>query len=196
MSNAELYIVMGCFMVILIGTIGYFAQHDMRVRGDAERIIKEAGTKAGASLRTENVTYRKPRRVGFLFFVLFLVLFLASIYDINFNLDSLNRYGHPITLFGAIIGILISMVPLVIAVNQWLYSVSISDDGIVISAFRTRRVLFEEIREIRIGAVKAASFCQILLKTGKHLTVGSELGGFLDFVKRMSEKVSKSKDSP
>lgn len=170
--------------------MAYFTQHDMRVRGNAEKLIKESDAKAGAALLTENVTFRKPRRIGFLFLLLFLIILFSAFYNIYFNLGSMNKYGRSFTSFSAFIEILVSLVPLVIAVRQWMYKVIISDKGLVISAFKTKSMLFDEISEIKIGAFKASSFCLIRLKTGKQLSVGSDLKEFLGFVKLLSARLN------
>jgi hypothetical protein len=141
-----------------------------------------------------NVIFRKTRVSGFLFFLFFLLILSAAIYGLKFDLGSLNRAGKPFTAVSAYIEMLISAVPLAIAVRQWIYKVSVSDRGLAISAFTTRTVVFDDISDVKIATHKGSSFCQIRLRTGENdLTVDSNLKGFLDFVKLLSEKVSNSK---
>jgi hypothetical protein len=194
MSNAGLIFVLACFMATLIGSVAYFAQRDMRVRRNAEKLIEDAGHNADDSTLDGDVIFRKTRVSGFLFFLFFLLILSAAIYGLKFDLGSLNRAGKPFTALSAYIEILFSAVPLAIAVRQWIYKVSVSDRGLAISAFTTRTVMFEDISEVKIETFKGSSFCQIRLRTGENdLTVDANLKGFLDFVKLLSEKVSNSK---
>jgi hypothetical protein len=195
MSNAAPLIVLACIMAALFGSMMYVAQRDKGVRRDAAKLIADAGqsTIARSALNGE-VVFRKPRLFGFLFFLLFLLILCAALDGLRFNLGSLNSAGRPFTGFSAGIGILISLVPLAMAVRQWRYTVRVSDNELAISTFTTRTVPLQDISEVTIGAFKASSFCQIRLNTGEEdLTVGSDLRGFLDFVKLLSENVNKSK---
>jgi hypothetical protein len=75
-------------------------------------------------------------------------------------------------------------VPLALAVWRWKYTVRVTDNELAISSLTTRSVPLHDISEVAIGAFKASSFCKIRLNTGEEdLTVGSDLKGFLDFVK-------------
>jgi len=196
MSNAARLIVFACIMVAIIGSMMYLAQRDRRVRRDAEKLIADAGHSAFGSSRGEDVVFRKSRLFGFLLFLLFLLILSAALYGLRFELGSLNKAGRPFTGFSAGIEILISLVPLALAVWQWRYAVRVSDKELVISSFTTRTVRLQDISEVTMGAYKSSSsFCVIRLNTGQgDLTVGSELKGFLDFVKLLSAKVGKSKD--
>jgi hypothetical protein len=102
--------------------------------------------------------------------------------------------GRPFTGLAAGIEILISLVPLAMAVWQWKYSLRLSDKELTISTFTTRTVPLQDISEVTIGAYKSSPYCQIRLSTGEaDLAVGSELKGFLDFVKLLSENVNKAR---
>jgi hypothetical protein len=194
MSNAALYFVLACFMATLIGSMMYVAHRDRGVRRDAAKLIADAGHSATGSALNKEFVFRKPRLFGFLFFLLFLLILGAALYGLRFNLGSLNRAGRPFTEFSAGIEILISLVPLAIAVRQWKYTVCVSDKELAIATFTTRTVRLQDISAVTIGEFKASSFCQIRLNTGEEdLTVGSELKDFLDFVRLLSANVNKSK---
>jgi hypothetical protein len=194
MSNAELYFVLVCFMAALIGGVTYFSQREMRVHRDAEQFIQDGGHTAGDSLLNREVIFRKSWLSGFIFFLFFLLILSAGIYGLKFDLGSLNKAGKPFTAVSAYIEMLMSAVPLMTAVRQWIYKVCVSDRRLAISAFTTRTVTWEDISEVKIESLKGSSFCQIRLHTGENdLTVDSNLKGFLDFVKLLSKKVSESK---
>jgi hypothetical protein len=181
-------------MAALIGSIMYVAQRDREVRGDAEQILAEAGRRTTQSAFGEEVIFRKPRSFGFLLITLFLLFLGAALYGLWFNLGSMNRAGRPFTGFSAGIGFLLSLVPLVMALWQWKYRVRVSDKEIAISSFTTRTVQLQDISEVTIGAFRSSSYCKIRLNSGEgDLVVGSELKGFLDFVKLLSENVNKLK---
>lgn len=194
MSHAAPLIVLACIMAIVIGSMMYVAQRDRGVRRDAEKLIAGAEHSATGPARSGEHVFRKSKRLGFLFFLLFLLILCAAIYGLRFNLGSLNRAGRPFTGFSAGIEILISLVPLALAVWQWTYTVRVTDNELAISSLTTRSVPLQDISEVAIGAFKASSFCKIRLNTGEEdLTVGSDLKGFLDFVKLLSENVNKLK---
>ena len=194
MSNAAPLIVIVCIMAAIIGSMMYVAQRDRGVRRDAEKLIADAGHSATGPAGSGEHVFRKSRLLGFLFFLLFLLILSAALYGLWFNLGSLNKAGRPFTGFSAGIEVLISLVPLALAVWQWRYAVRVSDKDLAISSFTTRTVRLQDISEVTIGAYKSSSFCVIRLNTGEgDLTVGSELKGFLDFVKLLSENVNKSK---
>jgi hypothetical protein len=194
MSNAATLIILACIMAALIGSIMYVAQRDRGVRTDAEKLIAEAGHGATRSAPNGDVVFRKPRLFGYLFFLLFLLILCAALYGLWFNLGSLNSAGLPFTGVSAGIVILISLIPLAMAVRQWRYTVRVSDNELAISTFTTKIVLLRDISEVTIGAYRSSPYCQIRLNTGEvDLAVGSELKGFLDFVKILSEKVNESK---
>lgn len=194
MSIAAGLIVLAFIMAALLGSIMYVARRDSGVRRDAERLIAEAGRAAIRAAPSGEVVFRKPRLFGFVLFVLFLLFLCVALYGLRFNLGSLNGAGRPFTSFSAAVVILISLVPLVMAVRQWRYTVRLSDDELTISAFITRTVPLRDIGEVIIGAFRASSFCQIRLNSGdEDLTVSSDLVGFLDFVRLLSEKANRSK---
>jgi hypothetical protein len=193
MSIVAPLVVLACIMVGLIGSIMYVAERDRDVRGAAEKLIADTAHSEIGPLNRE-VIFRKPRLFGFLLFLLFLLFLCAALYGLWFNMGSLNRAGRPFTGLSAGIEILISLVPLAMAVWQWKYSVRVSGKELTISTFTTRTVPLEDISEVTIDAYKSSSYCQIRLNTGEgDLAVGSELKGFLDFVKLLSENVNKSK---
>lgn len=181
-------------MAALMGSILYVAQRDRSVRKDAEKLIADAGHSAIRTACNAEVVFRKPRLFGFLLFMLFLLFLSAALYGLRFNFGSMKSAGLPFTGFSAGIAILLSLVPLAMAVWQWRYSVRVSDKELAISTFTTRTVEFRDISEVKIGAYRSSPYCQIRLSTGEaDLAVGSELKGFLDFVKLLSEKVNDSK---
>lgn len=194
MSNAAPLIVLAIIMAALIGSVMYVAQRDKGVRRDAAKVIADAGRIGTDSRLSGEVVFRKPRLFGFLFFLLFLLIISAALYGLRFNSGSLNSAGRPFTGLSAGLVILISLIPLAMAIRQWKYTVRVSDRELAISTFATTSVSLQDISEVTIGAFKASSFCKIRLNTGQEdLTIGSDLKGFLDFVKLLSEKVNKSK---
>jgi hypothetical protein len=194
MSNAAPLIVLGFVMAALIGSVMYVARRDRGVSGDAEKLIADAGHRTTRSAPSGEVIFRKPKLFGLLLFILFLLFLCATLYGLRFNLGSMNRAGRPFTGFSAGIGILISLVPLAMAFWQWKYRVRVSDKELAISSFTTRTVQLQDIGEVTIGAYRSSPYCKIRLNTGEgDLAVGSELKGFLDFVKLLSENVNKSK---
>lgn len=191
MSNAAPLIVLAFIMAALLGSIMYVAQRDRNVRRDADKLVADA---LHSSAPSGEVVFRKSRLFGFLLFMLFLLFLGAALYGLRFNLGSLNSADRPFTGFSAGIVILISLIPLAMAVWQWRYTVRVSDDELAISTFTTRTVQLRDISEVTIGAYRSSSYCLIRLSTGEaDFAVGSELKGFLDFVKLLSEKVKKSK---
>jgi hypothetical protein len=194
MANVEVLVLVICIFAALFGGIGYWSQRDRRLRADAEKLIREAGAKAAGSVLTGNVVFRKSRVSGILLALLFLGLLFWAIYGLRFNLGTLNKAGVPLTSFVAWIEILLCTVPLAFAVRQWFYKAVISDEGLSISSFTTRTVRFDEISDLTIAVSRGGSFCAIQLNTGEDdLSVGTDLRGFLDFVRLLSQRLSKAK---
>jgi hypothetical protein len=194
MSNATPLIVLAFIMAALIGGISYVAQRDRAVRGDAEKRIAEAARGAKRSTPNGEVVFRKRRLFGFLLILLFLLFLCIALFGLRFNLGAMNSAGRPFTGLSAGIGVLVSFVPLAMAIWQWKYRVRVSHKELAISTFTTRTVQLRDIGEVTIGAYRSSPYCQIRLNTGEgDLAVGSELKGFLDFVSLLSENVKKSK---
>ncbi len=190
MSNGEMIIVLVIFMATLIGCMMYFGKRDMRVRSDAEKLIHESRNQASNYEVPDETSFKKPQWISLLLFIL--SLFLIAIYEPTINAGTVNKAGKPV-VFGQNIQMLTAMVPLLFAIRQWLYKVTLSDNGLRISSFTSRLVLYEDIDNIEIGAVKASTFCLIRLRGGEALMIGSDLVGFLDFVKLLSNRLNKLK---
>ena len=197
MSNAAPLIVLAAIaiiMAIVIGCMMYVAGRDRNVRGEAEKRIAEAARRATRSASGGEVVFRKPRRSGCLFLVLFLLILGVSLHGLRFADGSVNRAGRPFTTFSARIEILFSLPFLAIAVWQWKYKVRVSDRELSITGFTTRVVRLRDIDEVTIGAYRATPYCQIRVNNGDaDLSVESNLEGFLDFVSLLSENVQRSK---
>lgn len=170
MSNAAPLIVLASIMAALLGSVMYVAQRNRSVRRDAEKLIAGAGHSTTRSATNGEVVFRKPRLFGFLLFMLFLLFLCAALYGLRFEFGSMNSAGLPFTGVSAGIGILISLVPLAMAVWQWKYSVRVSDKELAISTFTTRTVELRDISEVTIGAYRSSPYCQIRLAREREIS--------------------------
>jgi hypothetical protein len=181
-------------VVAVLGSLMYLAQRDKSARDSAQKLIANAGHHKTDSAGSGEVLFRKARLPGYLLLLLFLCVFGIAAYSLIYNWGSLHTAARPLTGFSASMGILISLLPLAMAIRELRYTVRVSEDELVISDLTTKSVPLQDISEVTIGVSKLSSFCQIRPMTGEeYLQVGSDLKNFPEFVSLLSERVNKSK---
>ena len=190
MSNNEVLLLLVCIMVTILVfmslILNYISQQEMRIRDNAKFLLNSSNPDSNINSASEAVFFRKRKLTSLLFFGIFLVMLSSAIYGLRFNLGSLNKSGQPFTASTAFIEIFMSLIPLIIAIRQWIYKIYVSPSGLIISVLKTKHISYNEIKEIAIDTVKGSTICTIRLKTGGGLIVGSDIDDFLGFVKRLS----------
>jgi len=193
MSNIDLYFAIVCVVGMLGGAIFYVGRRDERVREAAERIVRESKPPhPDDPLTNIDVTFRRRRAFAFPLLLLSFV-FIGLVY---FDLIPIRKSGQPPTTAEVVIKLLIfSVPPLLLAVRQWFYGVTLTDSGLQIKGLKTTFVPFKEIDAVRIVSTTHSYFCRVRLKTGRELSIGPDLVGFLKFVEMLSGRLRNSKES-
>lgn len=185
MSNTAPYfaaISIVCVMSLYFGSVMHLARRDQRLRAAAAKLIETA--QHGGELPGEAV-FRKSRSSVLLFLLLFSLILCADLAGFWFGVFT-NAAAGTVAL--------IALPALAMAVSQWKYTIRLSADVLTVSTFGSRSVRMEEIGDVAVGTGRITSFCMVRLIGGEaDIKVPSDLIGFLEFVKRLSENVRRAK---
>jgi len=182
------FLIVPAIIAVLLGGIMYLVKSEQRTIDSAQKLIADPG-----HLPSGQVVFRKPRLTGYLLsLVSFLVLF-AVLTSLIYGSGSLHFAVRPLGLSTGL-AILISLVPIIMVVKEFRYTIRVTDDELVISDFTTKRIALRNISDVKVGAWRASSFCQIRLMTGEEdLRVASDLKNFPEFVSLLCARVDAAK---
>jgi len=132
------------------------------------------------------IVFRKPRALGGMLILSFVVICCLATYSLIHNWGSMHTTLDRLKGFFAGVLVLIAVDPLIRGIRDLRYRVRVSTDELVISDRTTKSVPLRDIRDVRV----TGAFCQIRLMTGQEdLKVSSNLKNFPEFVRLLCDRV-------
>jgi hypothetical protein len=182
------FLIVLAIFAALLGGIMYLVKGEQRTIDSAQKLIANP-----EHLQSGQVTFRKHRLAGYLLSLVSLLVLFAVLTSLIYSSGSFHFAVRPLGFSTGLV-ILILLVPIIMTVKEFRYTICVTDDELVISDFTTKRITLRDISDVKVGAWKASSFCQIRLITGEEdLRVASDLKNFPEFVSLLCDRVSQSK---
>jgi hypothetical protein len=189
LSNIEVYMGAAVFTAGLVGVIAVAGEHDRKVRNQANQIVKEQSGVVRTPDASKVLVFRKSRLIPVSFGIAALFMLAAGYVDPSIYFNGAPGKRLP----AAVLGLCWVFGFALVALRFWIYRVTISDRELTIRALTRKTILFDTIEKIETGALKASSFCVITTRDGKSTEIGSDLVGFLDFVRALAERTKISR---
>jgi hypothetical protein len=116
------------------------AGREEKLRASAQRLIDEAAQGKLHSAPSGEVVFRKPKFPGYVFLVLFVVVFLVVRISLIYSDNAFYTAVRPMTATQVSQLVLLSLLPLSFAIRQFRYRVRVSQDELTISDLTTKTV--------------------------------------------------------